>query len=69
VHGAVRCPRCGRVQAEGDTCPLDGETLEASSQGLDLAVRQTLAHGGAVWAVRHRQDLEPVGGIGAILRF
>jgi peptide chain release factor subunit 1 len=68
-HRAARCPRCGRVQADGDVCPLDGETLEASSQGLDLAVRQTLAHGGAVWAVRHRQDLEPVGGIGAILRF
>jgi hypothetical protein len=65
----MRCPKCGRVQADGDTCPLDGERLERSSDGLDVAVRKTLAHGGSVWAVRHRQDLEPVGGIGAILRF
>jgi peptide chain release factor subunit 1 len=68
-HDAVRCPRCGRVQAEGDSCPLDGASLERSPDGLDLAVRQTLAHGGAVWAVRHREDLGPVGGVGAILRY
>jgi peptide chain release factor subunit 1 len=69
AHDAMRCPRCGRVQVGGDTCPLDGDRLERSPDGLDLAVRQTLAHGGSVWAVRHRQDLEPVGGIGAILRY
>jgi hypothetical protein len=32
-------------------------------------VRLTLAHGGDVWAVEHRQDLEPVEGVGALLRF
>jgi peptide chain release factor subunit 1 len=68
-HEAVVCPRCSRVQAEGDTCPLDGEPFERSPDGVALAVRRTLAHGGGVWAVRHRQDLEPVGGIGAILRY
>ena len=36
---------------------------------LDLAVHQTLAHGGEVWAIRHQQDLAPVEGIGALLRF
>ena len=68
-HDAVRCPRCGRVQAEGTACPLDGTALEPRDDGLDLAVRQTLAHGGSVWAVRDAQDLDPVGGIGALLRF
>ena len=68
-HDAVRCPACGRVQADGDACPLDGERMERTPEGLDLAVRQVLAHGGTVWVVRHRQDLEPVGGIGAILRY
>jgi peptide chain release factor subunit 1 len=68
-HEAVRCPRCGRVQAEGDVCPLDGEPFERSAKGLDLAVRQTLANGGSVWAVRDSRDLDPAGGIGAILRF
>jgi peptide chain release factor subunit 1 len=69
AHQAVRCPQCGRAQASGNTCPLDGTPMERSPDGLDLAVRQTLAHGGAVWAVRRRRDLEPVGGIGAILRY
>jgi peptide chain release factor subunit 1 len=68
-HAAFRCPRCGRVAVQGGTCPLDGTSMEASSDGLDLAVHQTLLHGGRVWAVRHRQDLEPVEGIGALLRY
>ena len=69
AHEAMRCPQCGRALAAGERCPLDGAALERSADGLDLAVRQTLAHGGVVWAVRHRRDLDPVGGIGAILRY
>jgi peptide chain release factor subunit 1 len=68
-HPASRCPACGRVSADGSRCPLDGTSMEGSKDGLDLAVHQTLAHGGAVWAVRDRQDLEPVEGIGALLRY
>jgi peptide chain release factor subunit 1 len=68
-HYAFRCPACGRAAATGGSCPLDGTTLEETDAGLDLAVHQTLAHGGAVWAVRHQQDLAPVEGIGALLRF
>ncbi len=66
---AYRCPSCGRAAIRALTCPLDGTTMEARDDGLDLAVRLTLAHGGEVHAVQHRDDLEPVGGIGAILRF
>ena len=43
--------------------------MEASSHGLDLVIHQTLVHGGRVWAVRDRMDLQPVGGIGALLRY
>ena len=43
--------------------------MEEQEHGLDVAVHQTLGHGGTVWALRHRQDLEPVEGIGALLRF
>jgi peptide chain release factor subunit 1 len=68
-HPAARCPACGRVTADGARCPLDGTSMEPSQEGLDLAVHKTLAHGGAVWAVRHRHDLEPVEGIGALLRY
>ena len=60
---------CGRAAVSASTCPLDGTTMEPRDDALDLAVRQTLAHGGDVLAVEHRHDLDPVEGIGAILRF
>jgi peptide chain release factor subunit 1 len=66
---AWECPACGRLGSEGGPCPLDGTQMEESKDGLDLAVHQTLAHGGTVWALRERQDLEPVEGIGALLRY
>jgi len=66
---AFRCPACGRAAVSEGSCPLDGTRLEATDSGLDLAVHQTLAHGGRVWAVRHRDDLDAGDGIGALLRF
>ena len=68
-HAAFRCPACGRASAAGGSCPLDGTSLERTDAGLDLAVHQTLTHGGEVWAIRHQPDLAPVEGIGALLRF
>jgi peptide chain release factor subunit 1 len=68
-HKASRCPHCGRVAVGGGKCPLDGTSMEEFDEGLDLAVHQTLVHGGRVWAVRDRHDLEPVEGIGALLRY
>jgi peptide chain release factor subunit 1 len=66
---AWRCPACGRAALDDGSCPLDGTTMERYDHGVDLAVHQTLAHGGAVQAVRHHDDLGPVEGIGAILRY
>src|SRR6478735_774799 len=66
---AFRCPACGRAAVGEGSCPLDGTRLEPTDSGLDLAVHQTLAHGGAVWAIRHHEDLAPVAGVGALLRF
>ena len=68
-RNVFRCPACGRASAEQGTCPLDGTMLEPRDDGLDLAVRLTLAHGGDVRAVEHRRDLDSVEGIGAILRY
>jgi peptide chain release factor subunit 1 len=68
-HAARRCPACGRVAADESKCPLDGTQMDDSREGLDLAVHQTLTRGGTVWAVRHRRDLDPVEGIGALLRY
>jgi peptide chain release factor subunit 1 len=66
---AYRCPACGRAQTMDGACPLDGTTMEPSSAGLDLAVHQTLNHGGTVRVIEDRRDLEPVGGVAALLRF
>jgi peptide chain release factor subunit 1 len=68
-HVAFRCPSCGRLAVEDGTCPLDGSRLEETDEGLDLAVHQTLSNGGTVWAVTQRGDLDPVEGIGALLRY
>jgi peptide chain release factor subunit 1 len=68
-RGGWQCPQCGRVAAAAGACPLDGTAMEASDAGFDLAVHQTLAHGGTIWVVQHHRDLEPVEGIGALLRF
>ena len=66
---AWECPACGRLAVAGGRCPLDGTEMEHRADGLDLAVHQTLVHGGSVRALRQRQDLDPVEGIGALLRF
>ena len=66
---AWQCPACGRVNVAGGRCPLDGTEMEARSDGLDLAIHQTLVHGGSVLALRHRRDLDPAEGIGALLRY
>jgi peptide chain release factor subunit 1 len=66
---AYQCPECGRAQLTNGRCPLDGTSLERRDDGLDVAVHQTLAHGGTVHVVRDRDDLRPVGGMAALLRF
>ena len=66
---AYECPKCGRASLEGGACPLDGTTLEPRDSGFDLAVRQTLLHGGSLLDVRHQVELAPSDGVGALLRF
>jgi peptide chain release factor subunit 1 len=68
-RNAYRCPVCGRARTTNGVCPLDGAELEEHDDALDLALRQTLAHGGTVTLIRERLDLQPVEGIGALLRF
>jgi peptide chain release factor subunit 1 len=68
-HEAAQCPACGRVSVSGGRCPLDGTEMEQRDDGLDLAVHQTLAHGGTVRALKAHRDLDPAEGIGALLRY
>lgn len=66
---AFQCPRCGRASTLDGSCPLDGTRMEAQPDALDVAVHQTLAHGGTVRAVAQHRDLDPVEGVGALLRY
>jgi peptide chain release factor subunit 1 len=66
---AWQCPQCGRGSAEGGTCPLDGTTLEVYPDALDLAVHQTLHHGGRVTVLSNGAELPAAGGVGALLRY
>jgi peptide chain release factor subunit 1 len=66
---ARECPKCGRAELDATECPLDGTPMEERESGFDLAVHQTLAHGGTMLAVRYSIDLRPVEGIGALLRY
>jgi peptide chain release factor subunit 1 len=68
-HPAYECPACGRAQLTDGNCPLDGTRMESRDAGLDVAVHKTLLNGGTVKVIRERHDLEPVGGVAALLRF
>jgi peptide chain release factor subunit 1 len=66
---AHQCPKCGRAALDGGECPLDGTPMEKRESGFDLAVHQTAQHGGTLLTLRHHDDLGPVEGIGALLRY
>jgi peptide chain release factor subunit 1 len=63
-----RCPHCGQASAATGPCPLDGTGMEPAD-GLEVVVHQTLSGGGAARALTDRPDLDPVEGIGALLRY
>ena len=67
---AFQCPQCGRASMNNGACPLDGTAMERRDDAADVAVHQTLAHGGFALALpRERRELGPVEGIAALLRF
>jgi peptide chain release factor subunit 1 len=67
---AYQCPQCGRASVNDGACPLDGTAMEEREDAIDLAVHQTLAHGGMAHALpRERRELGPVEGIAALLRY
>ena len=67
---AYQCPQCGRASMSNGACPLDGTAMEQRDDAADVAVHQTLAHGGSALALaRERRELGPVEGIAALLRF
>jgi peptide subunit release factor 1 (eRF1) len=63
-----QCPQCGRASADGGKCPLDGTKLEAWPDGVDLAIQQTVLHGGSLVRLDNGA-LDDAAGIAALLRF
>jgi peptide chain release factor subunit 1 len=66
---AWQCPHCGRASADGGKCPLDGAKLEEEPDGADLAIHQTLLHGGSVIRLGPGALGDQAAGIAALLRF
>jgi peptide subunit release factor 1 (eRF1) len=65
-----RCPNCGLlVHGSDGRCPADGSGLERVEHLREAAVEAALAQDAAIIVVRQHDDLGPLGGIGAVLRF
>ena len=67
---ARRCPGCGLLMTDSDgRCPADGTELQDVEHLREAVVEAALAQDAEVTAVRHHDDLDSTGGIGALLRF
>jgi peptide chain release factor subunit 1 len=66
---AWRCPVCGRGAAFERPCLADGTPMRETPRGVDLALHQTLRHGGSARVVERFDDLAQADGIGALLRY
>ena len=65
-----KCPQCGSLFADNvQTCPADGTPAERFDDIVEEAVEFALSQSADVIIARHHDDLEQMGGIGAVLRF
>jgi peptide chain release factor subunit 1 len=67
-QAAWECPQCGRASADGGKCPLDGTKLDERADGADLAIQQTVLHGGTLVRLGSGA-LGDAAGVAALLRF
>jgi peptide chain release factor subunit 1 len=65
----VLCTRCGWMDTEGESCPVDGEVVERRENILEDAVRAAVGQSAEILPLRERPELGPLGGIAATLRF
>lgn len=67
--GGARCPSCGWLGVEATACPADGTPLVHRDDVTEDAVERALAQSAEILVIRRFDDLRPLGGIGAVLRF
>lgn len=65
----ARCPACGWLGVEATACPADDTPLEHRNDVVEDAVERALTQSAEVLVLRRFEDLRPLGGIGAVLRF
>jgi peptide subunit release factor 1 (eRF1) len=64
------CPQCGSLYAENlAKCPADETATDPCDDIVEEAVELAVAQSADVIIARHHDDLEQMGGIGAVLRF
>jgi peptide chain release factor subunit 1 len=64
------CPQCGSLFPENvTTCPADGTPAQRFDDVVEEAVELAVSQSADVIIARHHDDLEELGGIGAVLRF
>ncbi len=65
-----KCPQCGSLFSDNvSTCPADGSSTDAFADIVEEAVELAVSQSATVIITRHHDDLEEMGGIGAVLRF
>ena len=64
------CPQCGSLLPESVTsCPADGKATDLYDDIVEEAVELAVAQSADVIITRYHDDLEEMGGVGAVLRF
>ena len=64
------CPQCGSLLPESVTsCPADGRPPTSYDDIVEEAVELAVAQSADVIITRYHDDLEEMGGVGAVLRF
>jgi peptide chain release factor subunit 1 len=64
----VRCPTCGWLGTDTDTCPVDGTAVERHDDIAEAAVEAAVGQSARIVRVEP-EDLAGLGGVGAVLRF
>jgi peptide subunit release factor 1 (eRF1) len=64
------CPQCGSLFTDGVTaCPADETPTDPLADVVEEAVELAVSQSADVHITRHHDDLEQMGGVGAVLRF